>query len=241
MAETAKVLCPGKRCSYLVLRRGARWPNRATPATLRPSRPGTRGIRWFSYVNTTVGVKGADRYLLHFVECPESRGVDPGRPPRHLRARPQPGRLHQEADRPREYGDLGRGVPCSRGVFARKLLRLKRSTPQPGSSCIPECRAYIIEVADFVGSTAAILDYCGRSGADEFIVVTESGILAEMKRRYPDKTFIPAPPDDETCGCNNCKVHEDGDAGKHLRMPRAGGPGDRARRRGAPQRPSVRS
>ena len=40
---------------------------------------------------------------------------------------------------------------------------------------------------------------------DEFIVVTESGILAEMKRRYPDKTFIPAPPDDETCGCNNCK------------------------------------
>ena len=61
------------------------------------------------------------------------------------------------------------------------------------------------EVADFVGSTAAILDYCGRNGADEFIVVTESGILAEMKRRYPGKTFIPAPPDDETCGCNNCK------------------------------------
>ena len=69
----------------------------------------------------------------------------------------------------------------------------------------PECRAYIVEVADFVGSTAAILDYCGRSGADEFIVVTESGILAEMKKRYPGKTFIPAPPDDETCGCNNCK------------------------------------
>ena len=56
-----------------------------------------------------------------------------------------------------------------------------------------------------MGSTAAILDYCGRSGADEFIVVTESGILAEMKRRYPGKTFIPAPPDDETCGCNDCK------------------------------------
>lgn len=69
----------------------------------------------------------------------------------------------------------------------------------------PECRAYIVEVADFVGSTAAILDYCGRSGTDEFIVVTESGILAEMKKRYPGKTFIPAPPDDETCGCNNCK------------------------------------
>ena len=69
----------------------------------------------------------------------------------------------------------------------------------------PECRAYILEAADYVGSTAGILDYCGRSDAQEFIVVTEAGILAEMQRRYPDKHFIPAPPDDETCACNNCK------------------------------------
>ena len=86
-----------------------------------------------------------------------------------------------------------------------KLLRLKKEHPAARIVVHPECRAYIVEVADFVGSTAAILDYCGRSGADEFIVVTESGILAEMKRRYPEKEFIPAPPDDETCGCNNCK------------------------------------
>ena len=59
-------------------------------------------------------------------------------------------------------------------------------------------------MADYVGSTAGILDYCGRSEAREFIVVTEAGILAEMNRLYPDKRFIPAPPDDETCGCNNC-------------------------------------
>lgn len=69
----------------------------------------------------------------------------------------------------------------------------------------PECRPYILEVADYVGSTAGILDYCGRSEAREFIVVTEAGILAEMNRLYPDKRFIPAPPDDETCGCNNCR------------------------------------
>lgn len=119
--------------------------------------------------------QGADRYLLHFVECPEGRGVDPGRPPRHLRARPQPGRLHQEADRPREYGDLGRG-PCHvhEEFSLEKLLRLKKEHPAARIVVHPECRAYIIEVADFVGSTAAILDYCGRSGADEFIVVTES-------------------------------------------------------------------
>ena len=86
-----------------------------------------------------------------------------------------------------------------------KLLTLKREHPGAKVVVHPECRPYIVEVADFVGSTAAILDYCGTCGADEFIVVTESGILAEMKRRYPGKSFIPAPPDDESCACNNCK------------------------------------
>ena len=86
-----------------------------------------------------------------------------------------------------------------------KILELKRQHPAAQVVVHPECRAYIVQVADFVGSTAAILDYCGKSSAREFIVVTEAGILTEMKRRYPEKTFIPAPPDDEACGCNNCR------------------------------------
>ena len=86
-----------------------------------------------------------------------------------------------------------------------KLLQLKREHPEARVVVHPECRPYILEVADYVGSTAGILDYCGRSEAREFIVVTEAGILAEMNRLYPDKRFIPAPPDDETCGCNNCR------------------------------------
>ena len=86
-----------------------------------------------------------------------------------------------------------------------KLLQLKREHPAARVVAHPECRAYIVETADFVGSTAAILDYCGRTEAGEFIVVTEAGILAEMRKRYPAKRFIPAPPDDETCGCNNCR------------------------------------
>ena len=85
-----------------------------------------------------------------------------------------------------------------------KLLALREEHPGAEVVAHPECRAYITAVADFVGSTAAILDYCGRSDAQEFIVVTEAGILAEMQRRYPRKRFIPAPPDDDTCGCNNC-------------------------------------
>ena len=61
-----------------------------------------------------------------------------------------------------------------------------------------------MQIADYVGSTAGILEYCGESEAKEFIVVTEAGILAEMQKRYPDKQFIPAPPMDSTCGCNEC-------------------------------------
>lgn len=85
-----------------------------------------------------------------------------------------------------------------------KLLKLRERHPEAKVVAHPECRAYITAVADFVGSTAAILDFCGRSDAGEFIVVTEAGILAEMQRRYPGKRFIAGSADDETCGCNNC-------------------------------------
>ena len=69
----------------------------------------------------------------------------------------------------------------------------------------PECKAYIIEVADYVGSTAGILEFCGKDEAEVFIVVTEAGILAEMRKCFPEKNFIPAPPEDSTCACNECR------------------------------------
>ena len=62
----------------------------------------------------------------------------------------------------------------------------------------------MLAVSDFVGSTAAILDFCGRDESKEYIVVTESGILHQMIKSYPEKQFIPAPPIDSTCGCNDC-------------------------------------
>lgn len=59
-------------------------------------------------------------------------------------------------------------------------------------------------VADYVGSTAALLNYATQSDADTFIVVTEPGILHQMAKDNPSKRFIPAPPSDSTCGCNDC-------------------------------------
>jgi quinolinate synthase len=68
----------------------------------------------------------------------------------------------------------------------------------------PECRGEVAELADYCGSTAGILSYCGESDCDTFIVVTEPGILAEMEKRYPHKRFIPAP-SVEGRACNECE------------------------------------
>ena len=87
----------------------------------------------------------------------------------------------------------------------KKILELKQEHPAAKVVAHPECKAYIIEVADYVGSTAGILEFCGKDEAEEFIVVTEAGILAEMRKRFPDKHFIPAPPEDSTCACNECR------------------------------------
>lgn len=87
----------------------------------------------------------------------------------------------------------------------KKIIELKREHPEARVLVHPECKKAIRLVADKVGSTAVLLDYATESDAREFIVVTESGILHEMRRRCPDKLFIPAPPDDAaTCGCNDC-------------------------------------
>jgi quinolinate synthase len=87
----------------------------------------------------------------------------------------------------------------------KKILELKQEHPAAKVVAHPECKAYIIEVADYVGSTAGILEFCGKDEAEEFIVVTEAGILAEMRKRFPEKSFIPAPPEDSTCACNECR------------------------------------
>lgn len=84
------------------------------------------------------------------------------------------------------------------------ILRLKTEHPEAKVVVHPECKAELVAVADYVGSTAGILDYCKESDAEEFIVVTESGILVEMEKRLPAKQFIPAPTIGSEGGCNEC-------------------------------------
>lgn len=85
-----------------------------------------------------------------------------------------------------------------------KILELKKQHPAAKVLVHPECPKPVRLVADKLGSTAVLLEFAVNDDADEFIVATESGILHEMRCRCPSKTFIPAPPNDSTCGCNNC-------------------------------------
>ncbi len=89
----------------------------------------------------------------------------------------------------------------------QKLIDLKRENPDAAIIAHPECKSVILHMADFVGSTSALLNFTGSSDKDKFLVVTESGILHQMERKNPHKTFIPVPPEFEssTCHCNECE------------------------------------
>ncbi|MES2760972.1 MAG: quinolinate synthase NadA [Bacteroidota bacterium] len=84
-----------------------------------------------------------------------------------------------------------------------KLIKLKAQHPNALILAHPECEAPILEHAHFIGSTTAILNYSKKSEAQEFIVLTETGIIHQMQKASPGKTFIPAPPNN-SCACNDC-------------------------------------
>ena len=85
-----------------------------------------------------------------------------------------------------------------------KLVKLK--SEHPGSLILahPECKRPLLLMADFIGSTQALLNYTINSDKKSFLVATESGIIHEMQKKNPDKEFIPVPPNDSTCACNEC-------------------------------------
>jgi quinolinate synthase len=85
-----------------------------------------------------------------------------------------------------------------------KILKLKEEHPNAKILAHPECKGPVVKLADKVGSTAALLKFSIADEAQEFIVATESGILHKMQKSAPHKLFIPAPPDDSTCACNEC-------------------------------------
>ncbi len=208
MAETAKVLCPDRK--VLIPRPDAGCSlaescDAEALARLKAAHPDHAVV---SYVNTSVAVKA-----LTDICCTSSNALQVVRsipaerpiifcPDRNL------GSYIQKITG-RENMIIWDGACTVHEEFSLQgILELKKAHPDARIVVHPECRAYIVEVADFVGSTAAILNYCADPALNTFIVVTEAGILFEMRRRYPSKVFIPAPPETAgaagCCACNEC-------------------------------------
>ena len=204
MGETAKLLCPDKK--VLV-------PDAAAGCSLADSCPADEfaefiekhpGHTVVSYVNTSVGVKALTDIL-----------VTSGNARKIIDSLPADAKIIFGPDR-----NLGNYINSITGremvlwdgachvhekFSVEKIAELKKEHPQAKVLVHPECKRPVVLLADKVGSTAALLAYAKESDATEFIVATESGILHQMQKDCPEKTFIPAPPDDaSTCGCNDC-------------------------------------
>lgn len=86
----------------------------------------------------------------------------------------------------------------------RKIIDLKIQHPEAKIIAHPECEEVILRRADFIGSTSKLLNFVKEDNGSEYIVVTEPGIIHQMEKQVPNKQYIPAPPEEESCSCNNC-------------------------------------
>lgn len=205
MAETAKVLSPDKKVLIPVPEAGCSLAESCEASALAELKSKYLDHLVVSYVNTSVGVKAltdvccTSTNALQVVESIPREKPIIFAPDRNL------GSYIQKLTG-RDNMVIWDGACTVHEEFSlKKILELKQEHPAAKVVAHPECKAYIIEVADYVGSTAGILEFCGKDEAEEFIVVTEAGILAEMRKRFPEKNFIPAPPEDSTCACNECR------------------------------------
>lgn len=85
-----------------------------------------------------------------------------------------------------------------------KILKLKLKHPEAKLIAHPECEEVLLQHADYIGSTSRLLQYVKDDASSAYIVATEPGIIHQMQKSQPKKTFIPAPPQDDSCACNNC-------------------------------------
>lgn len=204
MGETVKILCPDKKVLVPDMNAGCSLADSCPAPELEKFIKEHPGHTVVSYVNTTAAVKALTDIVVTsgnamkvINSLPEDEKIIFG-PDRNLGN-------YINAETGREMVLWDGACHVHEKFSLEKILELKKQHPGAKILVHPECQAPVRMVADKVGSTAVLLKWaCEETDATEFIVATESGILHEMRRRCPDKTFIPAPPNDSTCACNDC-------------------------------------
>ncbi len=204
MAETAKVLSPSKKVLLPVVEAGCSLADSCDAAELAKAKAENPDHLVVSYVNTSVEVKA-----LTDICCTSSNAL------KIVESLPQDQKILFVPDR--NLGSYinrctGRSMKLWEGAClvheefsVEKIKALKALHPEAVVLVHPECKAEVVALADYAGSTAGILAYCARPEVKEVIVVTESGILYEMESRYPDKKFYLVEPEKGCEKCISCK------------------------------------
>ena len=203
MGETAKVLCPDKKVLVPDLNAGCSLADSCPADKFAEFVKAHPGYTVISYVNTTAAVKAVTDVVVtstnakQIVESfPKDEKIIFG-PDRNLGN-------YINSITGREMMLWDGACHVHEQFSVEKIVELKAQYPDAVVLAHPECKSVVLKLADMVGSTAALLKYAVNSDKQRFIVATEAGILHEMQKKCPQKTFIPAPPNDSTCGCNEC-------------------------------------
>ena len=206
MGETAKIICPDKKVLIPDMAAGCSLADSCKAEDLRKFKAEHPGYKVISYVNTSAEVKALTDI------CVTSSNAE-----KIIRMLPKDEKIIFGPDY--NLGSYinkvtGRDMLLWNGAChvhekfsVEALIQLKKTHPEAKVLAHPECKGSLLVLADVVGSTQALLNYSIKSEAKEFIVATEAGILFEMQKACPDKTFIPLPPETTEgvgCSCNEC-------------------------------------
>ena len=202
MAETAKILNPSKKVLLPDLNAGCSLSDSAPPALFKLFKDKYPDHLVITYINCSAGMKALSDIICtssNAEKIIESLPKDQKiifAPDKNLGAY-----LNKKTGRKMV---LWNGSCMVHEIFSlEKITRLKMRHPGAKLIAHPECEDSVLAIADFIGSTTGLLKYSRESDTKAFIVATETGILHQMQKSSPDKTFIPAPPNN-TCACNDC-------------------------------------
>jgi len=202
MAETAKILNPAKKVLLPDLNAGCSLSDSAPPSLFKVFKERHPDHLVISYINCSAGIKALSDIICtssnaqKIVESLPATQPIIFAPDRNLGAY-----INKQTGRNMV---LWNGACMVHEIFSlEKITKLKIRHPQAKIIAHPECESSLLVIADFIGSTTALLKFSEKDPAQEFIVVTETGILHQMQKNSPTKTFIPAPPDNN-CACNDC-------------------------------------
>ncbi len=202
MAETAKILNPTKKVLLPDLKAGCSLSDSAPPELFKLFKDKHPDHMVITYINCSAGMKA-----LSDIICTSSNAE------KIIESLPREQKIIFAPDKNlgaylnKKTGRnmvLWNGACMVHEIFSfEKISKLKIRHPKAKVIAHPECEDVVLRIADYVGSTTGLLKYSIENQADEFIVVTETGILHQMQKSSPGKTFIPAPPNN-SCACNDC-------------------------------------